>query len=111
MTEAFLTPPSDPDLLIAWLERAPAHVAAAWVSSKRGNGLSLFPENTLKILRARSDPFLDLALALYGDDDKVLRKLWVTNEPAIRSAIILLPVSEGLERREGRGCLDLGGQP
>jgi hypothetical protein len=46
------------------------------------------PENVLKILKARGDPFLDLALALYGDDDEVLRELWVTNDRAIKRAIL-----------------------
>lgn len=83
--------PKDPVLLTAWLERAPSHVAAAWVSSFKVEDRlfgSSFPENALKILKARNDRFLDLAIALHGDDGEILRELWATGGPAIRRAVL-----------------------
>lgn len=83
--------PKDPVLLTAWLERAPSHVAAAWVSSvgvKDSTFHSPFTENVLKILKARNDRFLDLAIALHGDDGEILRELWATGDPGIRRAVL-----------------------
>ena len=98
-------PPDDPVLKSAWIERAPPQAVAGWLSQAcRHDVLALFPEGALQKLLARRDAFINLAVALYGDDPAVLRELWGQGDIAIRRAILRN------ENRDGglgdRGLLD-----
>jgi hypothetical protein len=85
-------PPNDPVLKDAWINRAPSQVVAEWLSqvhpSDRRSIFQLFPEGALQKLLARHDSFIDLAIALYGDDPEVLRELWRRDDGALRRAIL-----------------------
>ncbi len=83
--QAFL-PPDDPLLKRAWLDRAPSEAVAGWLAQPT-NGDDrrwvepLFPDGALDQLLRRADPFVDLAIAFYGDEPGVLAALWERGDP------------------------------
>lgn len=88
-------PPDDPVLKGAWIERAPPQAVAGWLSQAQvyhgGSRVfqpSLFPDGALQKLLARRDAFIDLAVAMYGDDPDALRELWRRGDGALRRAVL-----------------------
>jgi hypothetical protein len=87
-------PPNDSVLKAAWVKRAPVPEVAGWLASVRADDsqssfADLFPQGLLRAVVAREDPFLDLAVALHGDDPEVLKALWSRGDAEIRRAVLM----------------------
>jgi hypothetical protein len=104
-------PPDDPVIKAAWIETAPPQAVAGWLSQmhpRSGFQQSSAPDGALQKLLARRDGFIDLAIALYGDDPPVLRELWKRGDNALRRAIL---TNQNRDRNFGcDGMLDFLGK-
>lgn len=86
--------PQDPVLLAAWIERAPPASVASWLSTLKSDPdrfyrPALVPDSLLELAKSRGDPFLNLAIARYGDDKEVLAALLAEGDVQIRRAILI----------------------
>jgi hypothetical protein len=79
--------PTDPILLAAWIEHAPAFNVAGWLEDVAGGPFEgrWICEEAASL---RRDPIIDLALAQWSWDTELLSEMWDREDPTLRRAIL-----------------------